>query len=236
MGAAQWALGATRRGMGRCERALVAPGGPVVGEAPAPPPPCGHEAAEPAPEPRQPRAGRRLRCRLVGHRDRRHVGAHRLRAAVHLQRRDGVRLRHGVAADPHGGRVLQHLLPRRQRPPRHTPDRRHPHPAADRGAADHQHAASRVRGVHRMAHLPGRRRGHPHLAQRQRVREGVHRPRRGAAPRRGHPRRGSPLAHGAAGRSASSSGRAGSSCWSRATRPSPRCAPSAAPPWSSPPA
>ena len=101
------------------------------------------EAAEPAPEPGQPGARRRLRRRLAGHRDRRHVGAHRLRAAGHRQRRHGVRLRHGVAADPHGGRARQHLLPRRQRPARHPHGRRHPDPAADRGAVHHQHPARR---------------------------------------------------------------------------------------------
>ena len=39
-----------------------------------------------------------------------------------------------------------------------------------------------------LADVPGRRRDHPHLAQRRRVGEGVHRPRRRPAARGGHPR------------------------------------------------
>ena len=190
VGPADGAVGATRRRAGAATSGQWSHrGGPWRGRpsAPPPPPPRRQEAAHPAPEPRQPRARRRLRRRLVGDRDRRHVGADRLRAARHRQRRDGVRLRHGLAVDPHGGRDLQHLLPRHQRPPRHPPDRRHPDPAADRGAADHEHAARAVRRVHRMAHLPRRRRADPHLAQRQRVREGLHRPRRRPAPRRATP-------------------------------------------------
>ncbi len=210
--------------MGRNRRAQVVPGGTLGRGPPAPPPPPRRpEAAHLAPDAGQPRPRWRVRRRLVGDRDRRHLGAHRRRAPLPLQRRDAVRLRHGVAVDPHGGRDLQHLLARHQRPPRHPPDRRRPHPRPDRRAGDHQHPASGVGGVHRVAHLHRLGCARPHLAECQRVREGLHRSRRGASARRRLPRRGPAPADGTRERGDPDRGR-----WDRTARRGPhdrRCAP-----------